>query len=120
MKLIQRDLTSPRRRRRDAACLDRLIQDAHTEPRRIPQLNPMVEPAVALACVEPFEEIREILVDVERTRISEDAVRRLETFLTDGSRSALYRHDAGAARRAAAELAAAFRWSAASTGVTVA
>lgn len=118
MKFIERDLTSPRCRRRDAGCLDRLIRDAHAEPRRIRQLNPTVEQAVALACVGPFQEIREILVDVERTQISEDAVRRLETFLSDGLQSALYHHDAGAARRAAAEPAASFRWSAAQAPVT--
>jgi hypothetical protein len=115
MQLIQRDLTGPRRRRRNAGALDRLIEDAHSRPSAIRQRNPVVERAVVLACVEPFQEIREILADVDDVPVSESAVRRLETFLCDGSRSALYAHDPSEAHRAARELATTFRWSAART-----
>jgi hypothetical protein len=103
---MRNPLTSDQRYR-EARSIDRLLMDA-SRPRRAGTLVylPVHQRSVVLACAEPLVEIAAVLRDPARV-VGDALGRRIATFLRDGSTSPLFGSDAGRARLAASELAAA-------------
>ena len=94
-------------RKRQARSIDRLLVEAsRPTPLTLRRFPATYRRPVVMACAEPLTEIAAVLRDDERL-VSADLLRRVSTFLTDGSTSPLLRGHAGRARLAACELAAA-------------
>ena len=107
MNLFARDDTTTRARARWARSIARLLEDLDRRQPLMRSARPLYRRDVAAACAHPLTEIRWVLVDGTAT-VRPEAMRRLRAFLTDGTRSPLYRDDPERAQRAAHELAAAF------------
>jgi hypothetical protein len=107
MNRFNRDNTTARARARRAGAIERLLDEIERPVPLMRSHRRLHRRDVAAAAAPSLTEIRWVLVD-ESATVRPEAMRRLEEFLTDGTRSPLYRESPEQARRAAREISAAF------------
>jgi hypothetical protein len=107
MNLVLRNDTTPRARATWAKSIQRLIADVDRPQPLLRSMRPLYRRDVAAACVPALTEIRWVLAGAAAF-VRPEAMARLRAFMTDGTRSPLYRDEPEVARRVAHELASAF------------